>query len=231
MGAKYGIHFVFDQTVPTAASPPVRFVVDNADFREAMRVLTAITGTMVAPLETQQAIVAEDSVQNHARYERVVLRELSVEGLSTPEEINEVAQTLRTVLELRFVQPDQKRKVITIRDTVPRVAAAGRIVASLVAARPQVVVELQTLEVSKDWSRDLGISMNFQRLGLQTFSGEGPGSERGCRAAASVVRDGSAGCGSGGRAGVSHFWRRPIAFRHNAAWRYAAGHAEQLVNP
>jgi general secretion pathway protein D len=158
VGAAYGIQFGFDDSV-TAMS--VRFRVDDADFAEAVRVLTAITNTMVAPLAPRDAIVATDSVQKHALLDRLVLANLPVEGLTDPAEINEVAAMLRSVLEMRYVQPDIRHKVIVVRDTAPRVLAAQAVVESLNAGRPQVLLELQTLQVFKHWQWELGIATNY----------------------------------------------------------------------
>lgn len=164
VGAEYGIRFTFDESVPAART--VRFRVDNADFADAIRVLTAITGTLAAPLEPQQAVVAADTVEKHAQFERIVLAELPVEDL-TPEETNEVVAAVRNVLDLRFIQQNTRRKVITVRDTAPKVTAAEQIVAALAAGRPQVVIELQTLEVFKTWSRDLGLNLFYQTLAFK----------------------------------------------------------------
>lgn len=157
--AEYGIRFTFDESMPAART--VRFRVDNADFAEAIRALTAITGTMVAPLETQRAVVAANSVEKHAQFDRITLAELSVEDL-TPEEINEVVLVIRNVLDLRFIQQNTRRKIITVRDTALKVTAAEQVVAALAAARPQVLIEMQTLEVFKTWSSDLGLNVAYQ---------------------------------------------------------------------
>ena len=56
---------------------------------------------------------------------------------------------LRIVIDARRVAPVTATNAITIKDTPERVAAAGRIIAAIDKARPEVVIDVELLEVDR----------------------------------------------------------------------------------
>ena len=154
LGAFYGIQFEFEDAVPRDRA---RFRLEEADFSTAVRVLAAVTGTIVAPLSERVAVVALDTPQNRKQFERQVLQHLVVNELATPEAITEVANALRALLEMKFVRPNPVGKVITVRDSAAKVQAAERLVRALNVGRPEVLLQLETLEVRSGRSRELGL--------------------------------------------------------------------------
>ena len=166
LGAFYGIQFDFEDAVPRART---RFRLEEADFATAVRVLATVTGTIVAPLAEQVALVAPDTPQNRKQFERQVLQHLVVNELATPEAITEVANALRALLEMRFVRPNPVQKVITVRDSAAKVRAAERLVRILDVGRPEVLLELETLEVRTRRARELGL-LSLQQASLFKLS-------------------------------------------------------------
>ncbi len=170
LGAAYGIRFEFDEEL---GQRQVRLRLPEADFGEALRVLGQIVNTFVAPLDEQTAIVAPGTPAKRQQYERQVLKILDVSQLATPESLNEVANILRAVLEMRFVAVSVPQKVITVRDTPAKVMAAEEVVRTLARERPEVLVELQIVEVNRQRARELGL-LPPQQTALTKLSNKGP---------------------------------------------------------
>ena len=166
LGAFYGIQFEFEDAVPRART---RFHLEEADFATAARVLATVTGTIVAPLAERVALVAPDTPQNRKQFERQVLQHLVVNELATPEAITEVANALRALLEMKLVRPNSAQKAITVRDTAAKVRAAERLVRILDVGRPEVLLELETLEVNSRRARELGV-LSLQQTSLFKLS-------------------------------------------------------------
>ena len=166
LGAFYGIQFEFEDAVSRART---RFHLEEADFATAARVLATVTGTIIAALAEQVALVAPDTPQNRKQFERQVLQHLVVNELATPEAITEVATALRALLEMKFVRPNPAQKVITVRDTAAKVRAAERLVRILDVGRPEVLLELETLEVNSRRARELGV-LSLQQTSLFKLS-------------------------------------------------------------
>jgi len=159
VGAEYGIQFLFDDNLPTV---PSRLRLDDADFAATARALSAITKTFVAPLAEQVAMVALDIPPKRMELERLVLKTIDAGGLNSPEQLNEVSNVLRAVLDMRYVQPSLQRKVITVRDTAAKVEAAERLIRLLSVSRPEVLLQVETLQVDTRKSLQLGLNLNVQ---------------------------------------------------------------------
>ena len=159
VGAEYGIQFMFDDNLAPGAS---RLRLDDADFAATARALSAITKTFVAPLAEQVAMVALDIPPKRMELERLVIKTIDAGGLNSPEQVNEVANVLRTVLDMRYVQPSLQRKVITVRDTAAKVEAAERLIRMLSVSRPEVLLQVETLQVDTRKSLQLGLNLNVQ---------------------------------------------------------------------
>ena len=166
LGAFYGIQFEFEDSVPRARA---RFGLEEADFSTAVRVLATVTGTIVVPLSERVALVAPDTPQNRKQFERQVLQHLMVNELATPEAITEVANALRALLEMKFVRPNPVQKVITVRDSAAKVQAAERLVRALSVGRPEVLLQLETLEIRSGRARELGL-LSLQQASLFKLS-------------------------------------------------------------
>jgi general secretion pathway protein D len=158
VGAAYKISFVFDDEIKPVTA---RLELTDADFAQALRAVGLITGTFVAPLTSTEALVAPDSNVKRLALERQMVQQLDAGQFTTPEAINEVANLLRTLLELNFIQVNLSRRLITVRGPVGKVLAAERIVRSLNLGRSEVYVSLQSVEVSSSSARELGLLPNL----------------------------------------------------------------------
>ena len=66
---------------------------------------------------------------------------------------------LRIVVDARRLAPVAATNAITIKDTPERVAAAGRIIQAIDKARPEVVIDVELLEVDRTRLRDYGMQI------------------------------------------------------------------------
>jgi general secretion pathway protein D len=66
---------------------------------------------------------------------------------------------LRVVIDARRVAPVTATNAIMIKDTPERVAAAGKIIAAIDKARPEVVIDVELLEVDRTRLREFGVQI------------------------------------------------------------------------
>jgi len=66
---------------------------------------------------------------------------------------------LRVVIDARRVAPVTATNAIMIKDTPERVAAAGKIIAAIDKARPEVVIDVELLEIDRTRLREFGIQI------------------------------------------------------------------------
>ncbi|MFB3814428.1 MAG: hypothetical protein ACE14L_09975 [Terriglobales bacterium] len=155
----FGIKATFDNSAP---SRTVRLDVDKATFYEAMDALGALTRTYWLPVSSNEVLVAADTPATHKELDPWVLRTFYLSETTTPQELNEVVNMFRTLFELRFVTPQPATSSITVRGPAPVVAAATRLLESLWAGRPQVMLDFEAIEVNSSMMRALGLDLPLQ---------------------------------------------------------------------
>jgi general secretion pathway protein D len=159
VASSYGLTVVFDDTFATRH---VRFDMDQVNFATAMQGVSAVTKSFSVPLESTVLYAAPDNPENHRLYDRMGMRTFFIPGVETPNDLNEVLNGLRTLFEFRFISLNAGASTITIRGPMPMVEAATQFLSQLDGSRPQVLIELQVLQVSHTYARDIGLHVPNQ---------------------------------------------------------------------
>jgi general secretion pathway protein D len=133
----------------------------NATLTDALDTLAAITGSFYR-VSRRTVLVIPDTPANRREYQEEVVRTYYLSNA----DLKETMDLLRTVLDARRISPTTSTNAITIRDTADRVAAAGRLISGIDKARPEVIVDVELLEVDRT---------QLVEYGLQIASGGLPG--------------------------------------------------------
>lgn len=155
----YGITAMIDDSVQTRS---VRFDIDNVNFAQAMEAATAVTKSFWIPLSGSQMYVVSDTTENRKNFERLALRTFYFPDVATPQELTEVVNALRVVLDIHIVSPDPSKSTITVRAPQAVVDAASKMIESLAGGRPQVMLEVRVYQVSSSLMRQLGLQLPNQ---------------------------------------------------------------------
>jgi len=87
-------------------------------------------------------------------------------------DVKQAQTALKTLLKTRDVFVDEKTNSVIIRDTPAAVRLAEKLIASLDTAEPEVMLEVEVLEVTRNRALELGIAWPTS-IGLTTDSGTG----------------------------------------------------------
>ena len=79
-------------------------------------------------------------------------------NLSQPTELQDVVNAIRAVLDVQRVQQLLSQNALVVRGTPDQIALAEKLVDDLDKARPEVIIDIAVMQVSKDKSRTLGLS-------------------------------------------------------------------------
>jgi general secretion pathway protein D len=156
LGKIFGITFQFDTNFITRR---MQFDVDNVDFFFAAQLLGKMTKTFWSPLTAEDALVANDTQENRTAYERMSMRSFYVSGISSPNDLNDIANVLRTILDIRFVIVEPSKNVISVRAPREKVAIASSLLDSLLDVRPEIMLEVNEYEIDSDNLRQYGLSL------------------------------------------------------------------------
>jgi general secretion pathway protein D len=149
----YGISAQFDDSVPQKR---VRFDIEDVNFATAMEAATSVTKTFWVPLSAKQMLFAADTVENRRNYTRMSLRTFYLPDLATDQELTEMTNSLRVLLNLRYIAPDKAQSTISVRAEEPVLKVAGQLLESLAGGRPEVLLDMRVYEVSSSFLRQLG---------------------------------------------------------------------------
>jgi general secretion pathway protein D len=149
----YGIAPSFDSSV---SSQPIRFDVDEVDFRQAQQLLRLETNTFFVPLDPHRVLVAKDTRANRQQYERLLLETVYLPGLS-PQELTDVSNLARNVLEITQVAAEPTQNTLSVRGPETRLALFNRTLHGLMDGRSQVLLDVHIYEIQRTRTTNIGV--------------------------------------------------------------------------
>jgi general secretion pathway protein D len=154
LSAAFGVSAQFDDSVQARQ---VRFNVDNVDFFTALKLVGQVSKTMWAALDAHQMLIAADNTENHKQFDRMSLRTFILPPHSTPQEATDLVTTMRNMFDLRFVSSGQTSDSVEVRGPQPMLEACSKLMEQLSNERPQVMLDIQVLQINHQLTRDIGV--------------------------------------------------------------------------
>ncbi|NMG45247.1 general secretion pathway protein GspD [Aromatoleum toluvorans] len=151
-----GLNFVFDRDV-RADSRVTLFVRENS-VDEVLRLLSATQGIERKLLNANTVLIYPATAAKQREHLELVTRSFYLANADA-----KAAQTLiKQLVKSRDVFIDEKLNLLVMKDTPEAVRMAERLVATLDVPEPEVMLELEVLEVSRSKLLDLGIDFPDQ---------------------------------------------------------------------
>lgn len=149
--AKLGnLSVTFDQTFREA--PVQASLLNNMTLKQALDTVARSTNTFYQVQSPTSIIVIPDTPQKRREYTEEVFKTFYVQNA----DLKQTMDALRVVGDLRSISPIDGTNAIAVRDTPERIQAVGRFLASFDKARPEVVVDVEVLEVDRDKLMEYG---------------------------------------------------------------------------
>ena len=163
------MNIVFD---PQFRDQPVTIDLRNATLENALGTVSMATRNFYRVTGQRTITVIPDTPAKQREYEEEIVQTFYLSNA----DLKETMDLLRIVIDNRRLAPITATNALSIKDTPERVAAAGKLIAAIDKARPEVVIDVELLEVDRT---------RLQEYGLQLAS---PGSP-GVNGAADINRD------------------------------------------
>jgi general secretion pathway protein D len=155
VGQLAGINVLFD---PDYTSRRIRVELNGVTLEEALQITALESKTFWRPVTGNTIFVAQDNPAKRKELEQSVLKTFYLSNISQPTELQDVVNAIRAVLDVQRVQQLLSQNALVVRGTPDQIALAEKLVDDLDRARPEVIVDIAVLQVSKDKSRTLGLS-------------------------------------------------------------------------
>jgi type II secretory pathway component GspD/PulD (secretin) len=127
-----------------------------------LRAVTSITKSFVVPLDSRQFLIAADDPESRRRLERMSMRTFFVPDAATPQDLIEIVNVLRMMFDLRQIMPNQSTSSVTVRAPGEALDAAQRLLEDLSKGRPEVLIDVQVLQLSHTQNVTTGVSLPLQ---------------------------------------------------------------------
>ena len=155
IGQLAGINVLFD---PDYTPKPIKVELNGVTLEDALEITALESKTFWRPVTVNTIFVATDNPAKHKELDQSVLKTFYLTNLSAPTELQDVVNAIRAVLDVQRVQQLLSQNALVVRGTPDQIALAEKLVEDLDKARPEVIVDIAVMQVSKDRSRTLGIS-------------------------------------------------------------------------
>jgi general secretion pathway protein D len=146
------VNITFD---PAFRETPITIEVRNSTFEDALSSVTATTRTFFRVTAPRTVTIVPDTPAKRREYEEEIVRTFYLSNA----ELKETIDLLRIVVDARRVAGMPGTNAISIKDSPERIAAAGRVITAIDKARPEVVLDVELLEVDRTKLREYGLQI------------------------------------------------------------------------
>ena len=152
VGRFANLSVIFD---PAFRDQPLSIDLRNSTLPDALAALTASTRTFYRVTAPKTITIVPDTTAKRREYEESVIRTIYLSNA----DVKEAIDLLRVVVDIRQISPISGTNSISIKDTPERVAAAVKLIEAIDKARPEVVIDVELLEVDRTKLKEYGLQI------------------------------------------------------------------------
>lgn len=150
---QYGnLNVVFD---PGFRDQNITVDLRNALLSEGLDSVSAATRSFWKAHGQRTVTIIPDTPAKRREYEEELVKTFYLSNA----DLKEALDILRIVVDLRRLAPLTANNAITIKDTPERITAAGRIISAIDKARPEVIIDVELMEVDRTRMKEYGLGI------------------------------------------------------------------------
>ena len=165
IGKLGGINVLFDLDYK-----PQKITVELNDVmpKEALKMVALESKTFWRPISTNAIFVAAEGKRKEI--ESSVLKTFYLRNVSTATELQDVANTLKSMVDISKLQVNATRSSITVRGTPDQLVLAEKLIADADKAKAEVVIDVAVMEISRQrlntWGTNVPTSTSITPVGI-----------------------------------------------------------------
>jgi general secretion pathway protein D len=158
LGKLTGINVIWD---PEYQQPSKNYNVDlaNTNLEEALDHLSVMTKTYWKALSSNTIFLTNDNITKRRDYEDNVVKVFYLQNITSVQELNEIATSVRSVTEIRRLYTYNAQNAVIARGTVDQVALVEKLLGDLDKPKPEVLVDIIVMETATGRTRDLAATV------------------------------------------------------------------------
>jgi general secretion pathway protein D len=151
--ARFGnLSIAFD---PTFREAPVTVDLRNTTLEQSLVQVADATRTFFRVTAPGSVLIVPDTPAKRREYEEEVVRVFYLSNA----DLKETMDLMRVVLDARRISPVTGTNALSIKDTPERIAAAARVISAIDKARPEVIIDVELLEVDRTKLKEYGLQI------------------------------------------------------------------------
>jgi general secretion pathway protein D len=148
-----GINFVFDKDVKSQTK--VTLFVRDTSIDEVVRLILATNQLERKMLNENSVLIYPNTPAKAKEYQELVTRSFYLANA----EVKQAQALVKTLVKSKDIFVDEKLNLLVIKDTPEAVRMAERLLESLDIAEPEVMLELEVMEMTRSKLRELGLRL------------------------------------------------------------------------
>ncbi|HVZ19360.1 MAG TPA: cohesin domain-containing protein [Terriglobales bacterium] len=166
IGKLAGLNVLFD---PDYTSRRISIELNGVTLYQALEIAALESKTFWRPVTPNTIFVAADTPAKRKELEQNVVKTFYLGNVSSPNDLQDAVNTIRQILDVSRIQQIASQSAIVVRGTPDQIAMAEKLLNDIDKAKPEVVVEVAVMQVTRDKVRNLGITPpTSASIGLQS---------------------------------------------------------------
>jgi general secretion pathway protein D len=150
---QYGnLNIAFD---PAFRDQPITVDLRKATLAEGLDSVSSATRNFWRSNGQRTVTIVPDTPAKRREYEEEIVQTFYLSNA----DLKETIDILRIVVDIRRIAPLTATNAITVKDTPERIAAVGRIISAIDKARPEVIIDVELLEVDRTRIKEYGLQL------------------------------------------------------------------------
>jgi general secretion pathway protein D len=156
VGKMAGINVLFD---PDYNSKRVQVDLANTDLYNALRIIGVVSGTFWQAITPNTIFVAQNTRAKRLELQDQAVQTFYLTNIAQQNDFTDIQTALRNMFQGAKIFGVASQDAIIMRATPDELLLAQKLIDDLDKAKPEVVVDVAVLEVSRNWERNIGIQL------------------------------------------------------------------------
>lgn len=157
VGKAAGINVLFD---PEYTSKRIQVDLANTNLYDALRIIGVVSDTFWRPITPNTIFVAQNNRQKRGELDEQAVQTFYLTNVSQQNDFTDIQTALRNMFQTGAkIYGVASENAIIMRGTPDELLLAQKLIDDLDKAKPEVVVDVAVLEVSRNYERTIGIQL------------------------------------------------------------------------
>ncbi len=161
-----GINIVWDPDYQPPGKDQINVDLENESLERALDIVDTETKSYYKALSPNTIFITNDNANKRRDYEEQVTKVFYLQNVSTPAELQEIVNVVRTAADINRVFPYNAQFALVVRGEADRVELAGKLIHDLDKPKSEVLVDILVIESSSTFSKQITAAIASTGLNL-----------------------------------------------------------------